>query len=112
MDYSIDVAIKPEVTPFFDRETNTISYAVKDPSSVAEATSPFVQVSRTSRDVRLESAKWAKADRGGGVNGRRQKAGIGMTEWDERRQWGRRIDEFDPSVRKVMMNPATTRRLT
>jgi hypothetical protein len=27
-----------------------------------------------------------------------------MTEWDERRQWGRRIDEIDPSVGKVMMN--------
>jgi glyoxylase-like metal-dependent hydrolase (beta-lactamase superfamily II) len=31
--YAIDVAIKPEVTPFLDRETNTISYVVKDPSS-------------------------------------------------------------------------------
>jgi hypothetical protein len=28
-----------------------------------------------------------------------------MTEWDERQQWGRRIDEFDQSVGKVMMNP-------
>ena len=33
MSYPIDVAIKPEVTPFFDRKTNTISYVVKDPSS-------------------------------------------------------------------------------
>jgi glyoxylase-like metal-dependent hydrolase (beta-lactamase superfamily II) len=33
MSYPIDIAIKPEVTPFFDRETNTISYVVKDPSS-------------------------------------------------------------------------------
>jgi hypothetical protein len=28
-----------------------------------------------------------------------------MTEWDARRQWGCRIDEFDPSVGKAMMNP-------
>ena len=33
MSYHIDNAIKPEVTPFFDRETNTISYVVQDPSS-------------------------------------------------------------------------------
>ena len=33
MSYPIDIAIKPEVTPFFDRETNTISYVVQDPSS-------------------------------------------------------------------------------
>ena len=33
MSYPIDIAIKPEVTPFFDRETNTISYVVKDPCS-------------------------------------------------------------------------------
>jgi len=33
MSYPIDIAIKAEVTPFFDHETNTISYVVKDPSS-------------------------------------------------------------------------------
>jgi glyoxylase-like metal-dependent hydrolase (beta-lactamase superfamily II) len=33
MSYPIDIAVKPEVTPFFDRDTNTISYVVKDPSS-------------------------------------------------------------------------------
>lgn len=33
MNYPIDISIKPEVTPFFDPETNTISYVVKDPSS-------------------------------------------------------------------------------
>jgi glyoxylase-like metal-dependent hydrolase (beta-lactamase superfamily II) len=33
MSYPIDIAIRAEVTPFFDRETNTISYVVKDPSS-------------------------------------------------------------------------------
>ncbi|MEH2512423.1 glyoxylase-like metal-dependent hydrolase (beta-lactamase superfamily II) [Nitrobacteraceae bacterium AZCC 1564] len=33
MSYPIDIAIEPDVTPFFDRETNTISYVVKDPSS-------------------------------------------------------------------------------
>jgi glyoxylase-like metal-dependent hydrolase (beta-lactamase superfamily II) len=33
MSYPIDITIKPEVTPFFDRETNTISYVVKDASS-------------------------------------------------------------------------------
>ncbi|MDR3525347.1 MAG: MBL fold metallo-hydrolase [Acetobacteraceae bacterium] len=31
----IDVSIKPEVTPFFDADTNTISYIVKDPASRA-----------------------------------------------------------------------------
>ncbi|EAQ35144.1 beta-lactamase-like [Nitrobacter sp. Nb-311A] len=35
MNYPIDISIKPEVTPFFDPETNTISYVVKDPSSPA-----------------------------------------------------------------------------
>lgn len=33
MSYPIDIAVKPDVTAFFDRETNTISYVVKDPSS-------------------------------------------------------------------------------
>lgn len=33
MNYPIDIAVEPEVTPFFDPETNTISYVVKDPSS-------------------------------------------------------------------------------
>lgn len=32
MNSPIDIAVKPEVTPFFDPETNTISYVVKDPS--------------------------------------------------------------------------------
>ena len=31
----IDLSVKPEVTPFFDPDTNTISYVVKDPSSAA-----------------------------------------------------------------------------
>ncbi|MCK8787375.1 MBL fold metallo-hydrolase [Roseomonas sp. NAR14] len=30
-----DLSIKPEVTPFFDPDTNTISYVVKDPGSSA-----------------------------------------------------------------------------
>jgi glyoxylase-like metal-dependent hydrolase (beta-lactamase superfamily II) len=30
-----DMAVKPEVTPFFDPATNTISYVVKDPGSAA-----------------------------------------------------------------------------
>ncbi len=34
-DYPVDMAIKPEVEPFFDAATNTISYVVKDPSSNA-----------------------------------------------------------------------------
>ncbi|MFC7477261.1 MBL fold metallo-hydrolase [Dankookia sp. GCM10030260] len=31
----IDTSIRPEVTPFFDADTNTISYVVKDPGSSA-----------------------------------------------------------------------------
>jgi glyoxylase-like metal-dependent hydrolase (beta-lactamase superfamily II) len=34
-DYPIDMTVKPEVTGFFDPETNTISYVVKDPKSAA-----------------------------------------------------------------------------
>ncbi|NCF19985.1 MAG: MBL fold metallo-hydrolase, partial [Haliea sp.] len=30
---NIDVSVKPEVTPFFDEPTNTLSYVVKDPAS-------------------------------------------------------------------------------
>ncbi len=33
--YPIDHSVKPEVTAFFDKETNTISYVVKDPVSHA-----------------------------------------------------------------------------
>lgn len=33
--YAIDASIKPEVTAFFDKDTNTISYVVKDPKSQA-----------------------------------------------------------------------------
>ena len=31
----VDLSVKPEVTAFFDKETNTISYVVKDPHSAA-----------------------------------------------------------------------------
>lgn len=31
--YSIDIAVKPEVTAFYEPETATVSYVVKDPSS-------------------------------------------------------------------------------
>ena len=34
-DYPINMAVKPQVEAFFDPETNTISYVVKDPSSSA-----------------------------------------------------------------------------
>jgi glyoxylase-like metal-dependent hydrolase (beta-lactamase superfamily II) len=34
-DYPIDMSVKPEVTAFFEAETNTISYIVKDPASKA-----------------------------------------------------------------------------
>jgi glyoxylase-like metal-dependent hydrolase (beta-lactamase superfamily II) len=34
-DYPIDMQTRPEVTPFFDPATNTISYVVKDPGSNA-----------------------------------------------------------------------------
>ncbi|XSG83260.1 MAG: MBL fold metallo-hydrolase [Methyloligella sp. ZOD6] len=34
-DYPIDTSVKPEVTAFFDEDTNTISYVVKDPDSKA-----------------------------------------------------------------------------
>jgi len=33
--YPVDMSIKPEVTGFFDEDTNTISYVVKDPGSNA-----------------------------------------------------------------------------
>ncbi|MGX1499075.1 glyoxylase-like metal-dependent hydrolase (beta-lactamase superfamily II) [Labrenzia sp. MBR-25] len=33
--YPVDMGVKPEVTPFFDPATNTISYVVKDPASNA-----------------------------------------------------------------------------
>ncbi len=33
--YPIDLTVHPEVTAFFDKETNTISYVVKDPASNA-----------------------------------------------------------------------------
>ena len=35
MPLAIDLAVKPEVTGFFDPATNTISYVVKDPASAA-----------------------------------------------------------------------------
>lgn len=35
MPLAIDLAVKPEVTGFFDPATNTISYVVKDPASTA-----------------------------------------------------------------------------
>lgn len=35
MSLTPDLTVKPEVTPFFDPATNTISYVVKDPSSPA-----------------------------------------------------------------------------
>ena len=31
-DYPVDMSVKPDVTGFFDPETNTISYVVKDPN--------------------------------------------------------------------------------
>jgi glyoxylase-like metal-dependent hydrolase (beta-lactamase superfamily II) len=33
--FAPDLSVKPEVTAFFDKETNTISYVVKDPNSAA-----------------------------------------------------------------------------
>lgn len=33
--FTTDLTIKPEVTAFFDAPTNTISYVVKDPNSMA-----------------------------------------------------------------------------
>ena len=33
--YAVNLSVKPEVTPFFDAGTNTISYVVKDPASQA-----------------------------------------------------------------------------
>jgi glyoxylase-like metal-dependent hydrolase (beta-lactamase superfamily II) len=33
--FAPDLSVKPEVTAFFDKETNTISYVVKDPNSPA-----------------------------------------------------------------------------
>ncbi len=34
-DYPVNMDIKPEVEAFFDEDTNTISYIVKDPASDA-----------------------------------------------------------------------------
>ena len=31
--YPVDMSVKPDVKAFFDPDTNTISYVVKDPSS-------------------------------------------------------------------------------
>ncbi len=31
--YAVNLSVKPDVTPFFDADTNTISYVVKDPAS-------------------------------------------------------------------------------
>ena len=31
----LDLAVRPEVTPFFDEATNTLSYVVRDPASAA-----------------------------------------------------------------------------
>ncbi len=33
--YPLDMSVKPEVTAFFDEDTNTISYVVKDPDSAS-----------------------------------------------------------------------------
>jgi len=35
MSYPIDTQVKPKVIPFFDPETNTISYVVRDRSSLS-----------------------------------------------------------------------------
>ncbi|MEZ5849465.1 MAG: MBL fold metallo-hydrolase [Hyphomicrobiaceae bacterium] len=35
MSYPVDMSVRPDVTAFFDPDTNTISYVVKDPSSSA-----------------------------------------------------------------------------
>jgi len=35
MNYPIDLSVKPKVVPFFDADTNTISYVVVDPSSMS-----------------------------------------------------------------------------
>ena len=33
--YPVDMSVKPEVKAFFDPDTNTISYVVRDPGSTA-----------------------------------------------------------------------------
>src|SRR5213595_3085831 len=33
--HAVDLAVQPEVTAFFDKPTNTVSYVVKDPGSTA-----------------------------------------------------------------------------
>lgn len=35
MTYPVDMSVRPDVTAFFDSDTNTISYVVKDPGSNA-----------------------------------------------------------------------------
>ena len=39
--FTPDLSVKPEVTGFFDAQTNTICYVVKDPSSDACAVDRF-----------------------------------------------------------------------
>ena len=34
-DYPIDMSVKPDVKAFFDPQTNTVSYVVKDPASAS-----------------------------------------------------------------------------
>ena len=56
---SIDINVQPEVTPFFDEPTNTLSYVVKDPASTACAVIDCVM----DLDYASGSISFAGADR-------------------------------------------------
>ena len=70
MSCKADLTVKPEVTPFFDPATNTISYVVKDPGSDACAVVDSVMdIDYAAGRISYESADAIIAfvrDRGGG----------------------------------------------
>jgi glyoxylase-like metal-dependent hydrolase (beta-lactamase superfamily II) len=57
MTYPIDMATKPQVTAFFEKETNTISYVVKDPKSAACAIiDPVMDIDYSAGRISYKSA--------------------------------------------------------
>jgi len=57
MNYLADISIKPEVTGFFDPQTNTISYVVRDPFSTSCAIiDPVMDIDYAAGRISFESA--------------------------------------------------------
>ena len=57
MTYPIDMATQPQVTAFFEKETNTISYVVKDPKSAACAIiDPVMDIDYSAGRISYKSA--------------------------------------------------------